>query len=71
MSLLKIKRERGKDMAIVFVIISFIISAVIVNLLASLFITLIGADAMFFSGKKRLVTILVVTWFVINCLFSR
>ncbi len=53
-------------MELTYVVISFIISSILVNIVAGLFMKIIGAKGMIFNGKKRFVTILVVTWFIFN-----
>lgn len=45
-------------------VVSFIIAAVIVNKCQQLFMRLMGADAMYFSMKKKLIAIVVV-WLII------
>ena len=69
-------RLRGKEGAgmgiwIVF-IISLVLSVIIVNAAQNFYMKMIGADAMFFSGKKKLIAILVVALliagFAINAL---
>lgn len=57
-------------MEITYVIVSFIISSILVNVVSGLFMKIIGAKAMLFNGKKRFVTILVVTWFIFNMIQS-
>lgn len=53
-------------MELTYVVISFIISSILVNMGAGIFMKIIGAKVMLFNGKKRLVTILVVTWVIFN-----
>ncbi|MEA5083620.1 MAG: hypothetical protein VB018_05635 [Lachnospiraceae bacterium] len=62
----KFTKEKKMVMEITYVIVSFIISSVLVNAASGLFMKVIGAKAMMFNGKKRFVTILVVTWFIFN-----
>ena len=52
---LKYEKERGNQM------ISAVLSVVIVNIAYKLYAKLIGADVMFFSGKKKLAAY-VVLW---------
>ena len=51
-------------MDIVICIISLIIAIVIVNKAQQLYMNLIGADFMFFSGKKKILAIFIVFLFV-------
>ncbi|MGE4214302.1 MAG: hypothetical protein AB7E42_05945 [Anaerotignaceae bacterium] len=55
-------------MEITYVIVSFIISSILVNVASGLFMKIIGAKAMLFNGKKRFVTTLVLTWVIFNML---
>lgn len=55
-------------MEIIYLIVSFILSSIVVNIISGVFMKIIGADVMFFSGKKRFITILVVTWFIFNAI---
>ncbi|HCT64751.1 MAG TPA: hypothetical protein DIC60_05725 [Lachnospiraceae bacterium] len=63
---LNLQKEKRMVMEITYVIASFIISSILVNVVLGLFMKIIGAKAMLFNGKKRFVTILVVTWFIFN-----
>lgn len=53
-----------------YIIISFILSSIIVNIISNVFMKIIGARGMFYDGNKRFMLILVVTWFIFNVLMG-
>lgn len=54
------KTERGKEMTILLFVISFVVATIIVNVAQQMYMKLIGADMMFFSGKKKLIAIFLI-----------
>lgn len=55
-------------MTIVLLIVSFIIAAIIVQVVRGLFMKIIGANVMFLSGYKQIIYIMIVAYFVFNVL---
>lgn len=54
------KTERRKEMTILLFVISLVVATIIVNAAQQMYMKLIGADMMFFSGKKKLIAIFLV-----------
>ena len=52
-------------LGIIILIIAFVASVIVVNAAYKLFMRLLGANAMFFSVKKKLIAIVVV-WLIIG-----
>lgn len=51
-------------MNIVLLIVSFIIAAIIVQIIRGIFMKIIGAKVMFMSGYKQIIYIMIVAYFV-------
>ena len=67
---MSLKREGIEVSIIVFFIISLVVATIITNVAQRLFMKVMGADAMFFSMKKKLIAIVIIalllTGLVIN-----
>lgn len=51
-------------MQAIILIVCFFVSSIIVNQVQKMYMRFIGADAMFFSGKSKIIAIIVVTLFL-------
>lgn len=58
--------EENKTPLIIILIVSFVLGSIIVNWAQRMYMKLMGAETMFFSGKKKLIGILIVSIIVFS-----
>lgn len=59
-----------KVITIIILIIAFAISSMLVNKLQQLYMKFMGADTMFFNGKKKLIAIIIIAFVLAGTVFK-
>lgn len=59
-----------ETLAIIIFIVALVIATIIVNKAQQIYMKIIGAEAMFFSGKKKLIAILIIGLLITGLIYK-